>query len=314
MSRRKRMGEDSDSLYLLLDTVCNTFGLFIFISINVAILVGTREAQNVVQDARKQVVDADPLAGERAALQRLRVMVADAEKKNPDEAESLMASGKLTSLRDANTNTNKKMQELASILKSGAERNEALKVELPSLRSEIKRLESDLQTEAATLDKKVRTPRKREVEGLLPVQVILWKDRVYWINPWVGSIDDPCTRWSEWNPNAVDMAAHPESVIHECFRGGGQWIERHVPLLAKGGLEVGQEGARDWEEPLRSLLAHLSTKNHVVSLKVAPDSHRAFGPVRSLIAEKGFAYEVSPIEMSDGIYRDEIRDGVATAQ
>ncbi|MEI6272006.1 MAG: hypothetical protein WCQ03_00880 [Phycisphaerae bacterium] len=314
MSRRKRMGEDSDSLYLLLDTVCNTFGLFIFISINVAILVGTREAQNVVEDARKQVVDADPLAGERAALQRLRVMVADAEKKNPDEAESLMASGKLTSLRDANTNTSKKMQELASILKSGAERNEALKVELPSLRSEIKRLESDLQTEAATLDKKVRTPRKREVEGLLPVQVILWKDRVYWINPWVGSIDDPCTRWSEWNPNAVDMAAHPESIIHECFRGGGQWIERHVPLLAKGGLEVGQEGARDWEEPLRALLAHLSTKNHVVSLKVAPDSHRAFGPVRSLIAEKGFAYEVSPIEMSDGIYRDEIRDGVATAQ
>jgi len=314
MSRRKRMGEDSDSLYLLLDTVCNTFGLFIFISINVAILVGTREAQNVVEDARKQVVDADPLAGERAALQRLRVMVADAEKKNPDEAESLMASGKLTSLRDANTNTSKKMQELASILKSGAERNEALKVELPSLRSEIKRLESDLQTEAATLDKKVRTPRKREVEGLLPVQVILWKDRVYWINPWVGSIDDPCTRWSEWNPNAVDMSAHPESIIHECFRGGGQWIERHVPLLAKDGLEVGQEGARDWEEPLRALLAHLSTKNHVVSLKVAPDSHRAFGPVRSLIAEKGFAYEVSPIEMSDGIYRDEIRDGVATAQ
>lgn len=308
------MGEDSDSLYLLLDTVCNTFGLFIFISINVAILVGTREAQNVVEDARKQVVDADPLAGERAALQRLRVMVADAEKKNPDEAESLMASGKLTSLRDANTNINKKMQELASILKSGAERNEALKIELPSLRSEIKRLESDLQTEAATLDKKVRTPRKREVEGLLPVQVILWKDRVYWINPWIGSIDDPCTRWSEWNPNAVDMAAHPESVIHECFRGGGQWIERHIPLLAKGGLEVGQEGARDWEEPLRALLAHLSTKNHVVSLKVAPDSHRAFGPVRSLIAEKGFAYEVSPIEMSDGIYRDEIRDGVATAQ
>ena len=314
MSRRKRMGEDSDSLYLLLDTVCNTFGLFIFISINVAILVGTREAQNVVEDARKRVVDADPLAAERAALQRLRVMVADAEKKNPDEAESLMASGKLTSLRDANTNTSKKMQELASILKSGAERNEALKVELPSLRSEIKRLESDLQTEAATLDKKVRTPRKREVEGLLPVQVILWKDRVYWINPWMGSIDDPCTRWSEWNPNAVDMSAHPESVIHECFRGGGQWIERHVPLLAKGGLEVGQEGARDWEEPLRALLAHLSTKNHVVSLKVAPDSHRAFGPVRSLIAEKGFAYEVSPIEMSDGIYRDEIRDGVATAQ
>jgi hypothetical protein len=182
------------------------------------------------------------------------------------------------------------------------------------LREEIERLEGELKAESAMNDTKVRTPRKREVEGLLPVQVILWHDRVYWINPWLGSIDEPCARWSEWNTNAVDMAAHPESVIHECFRGGGQWIERHVPLLVGGGIEVGPDGAREWEQPLRELLARLATKNHVVSLKVAPDSHRAFGPVRNLIAEKGFAYEVSPIQMSDGIYRDEIRDGVATAQ
>ena len=314
MSRRKRMGEDSDSLYLLLDTVCNTFGLFIFISINVAILVGTREAQNVVEDAQKRVTAADPLAGERAALQRLRVMVANAEKKSPDESESLIANGKLTSLRDSNEKTSKKTQELAAILSIGEKRGEALQVELPSLREEIERLEGELKAESSMQDKKVRTPRKREVEGLLPVQVILWHDRVYWINPWLGSIDEPCARWSEWNTNAVDMAAHPESVIHECFRGGGQWIERHVPLLVGGGIEVGPDGAREWEQPLRELLARLATKNQVVSLKVAPDSHRAFGPVRNLIAEKGFAYEVSPIQMSDGIYRDEIRDGVATAQ
>ena len=314
MSRRSQSGDEFGSLDLLLDTVCNMFGLFIFIGIIVAILAGARSKELITKAATAGATASDPLSQERAALQRLRVMVADAEKKSPDESESQIASGKLTALRDSNTQTTKKTQELASILKSGGERTEALKVELPSLRAEIKQLESELKAEAATVDKQVRTPRKREVEGLLPVQVSLWKDRVYWINPWIGSIDDPCTRWSEWNPNAVDMAAHPESIIHECFRGGGQWIERHVPLLAKGGLEVGQEGVRDWEEPLRALLAHLSTKNHVVSLKVAADSHRAFGPVRSLIAEKGFAYEVSPIEMSDGIYRDEIRDGVATAQ
>ena len=314
MSRRSKSGDEFGSLDLLLDTVCNMFGLFIFMGIIVAILAGARSKELITKASPAGATASDPLSQERAALQRLRAMVADAEKKSPDEGESLMAAGKLTALRDVNIQTMKKTNELAEILKSGGERNDALKVELPSLRAEIKRLESELQSEALTLDKKVRTPRKREVEGLLPVQVILWKDRVYWINPWVGSIDDPCARWSEWNINAVDMMAHPQSVIHECFRGGGQWIERHVPLLFNGGLEVGQEGEPAWEHSLRLLLARLSTKNHVVSLKVAADSHRAFGPVRSLIAEKGFAYEVSPIEISDGIYRDEIRDGVATAQ
>lgn len=314
MSRRSKSGDEFGSLDLLLDTVCNMFGLFIFIGIIVAILAGARSKELITKASPAGATASDPLSQERSALQRLRAMVADAEKKSPDEGESLIASGKLTSLRDANQKTSKKTKELASILKSGGERSEALQVELPSLRAEIERLESDLQIEAASPDKKVRAPRKREVEGMLPVQVILWRDRLYWINPWVGSIDEPCTRWSEWNINAVDMSAHPESVVHECFRGGGQWIERRVPLLAAGGLEVGQEGVREWEQPLRELLGRLSTKNHVISLKVTPDSHRAFGPVRSLIAEKGFAYEVSPIQMDDGIYRDEIRDGVTTAQ
>ncbi|MCE9620172.1 MAG: hypothetical protein K8R92_09715 [Planctomycetes bacterium] len=314
MTRRKRAGENFDSLYLLLDTVCNTFGLFIFISINVAILVGTRNTQSVVEGLMQQAEASDPLAGERAAIKRLRVMVTDAERKTSTETETAVASGKLASLRQSNERSARKVEELSSILKVGGERTEALKVELPQLRKEIDLLESELKSEASSLDKKVRTPRRREVEGLLPVQVILWRDRVYWINPWRGSIDEPCARWSEWNPNAVDLAARPESVIHECFRGGGQWIERHVPLRVDGGLEVGLEGETSWEQPLSDLLDRLATTKHVVSLKVAPDSHRAFGQVRNLIAEKGFAYDVSPIQLGDGVYRDEIRDGVATAQ
>ncbi len=314
MSRRGGSGDEFGSLDLLLDTVCNMFGLFIFIGIIVAILAGARSKELITKATPAGATASDPLSQERTALQRLRVMVENAEKKSPEEGESLIASGKLESLRESNTETTKKTQELAAILKFGEDRTEALKVELPNLRAEIEQLEAELKAEAATMDKKVRTPRKREVEGLLPVQVILWKDRVYWINPWVGSIDEPCTRWSEWNTDAVDMSAHPESIIHECFRGGGQWIERRVPLLVNGGLAVGQEGAREWEQPLRALLDRLSTNKHVLSLKVSSNSHRAFGPVRSLIAEKGFAYEVSPIQINDATYRDEIRDGVATAQ
>jgi hypothetical protein len=314
MSRRTRRGEDSDSLYLLLDTVCNTFGLFIFISINVAILVGSRGAEQAVERVRSEARAADPLAAERETVRSLRRMVQEAERRSAAEDDTAVAAGKLESLRGDNQRAERRTEELGSILRTSTARGEALQSELPALRREIEQLELELKAEAATLDRKVRTPRRREVEGLLPVQVVLWHDRVYWINPWKGSSDEPCARWSEWNPAAVDMAAQPESIIHECFRGGGQWIERRVPLLADGGLEVGAEGAKEWERPLRELLDRLAASRHVVSLKVAPDSHRAFGPVRALIAERGLAYDVSPIQMVDGVYRDEIRDGVATAQ
>ena len=36
--------------------------------------------------------------------------------------------------------------------------------------------------------------------------------------------------------------------------------------------------------------------------------------VRERVAEIGLSYDVSPIRIEDGVYRDEIRDGVATAQ
>ena len=129
MSRRSQSGDEFASLDLLLDTVCNMFGLFIFIGIIVAILAGARSKELITKAATAGATATDPLSQERAALQRLRVMVADAEKKSPDESELQIASGKLTALRDSNTQTTKKTQELASILKSGGERTEALKVE-----------------------------------------------------------------------------------------------------------------------------------------------------------------------------------------
>ena len=147
----------------------------------------------------------------------------------------------------------------------------------------------------------------------MPVQVILWKDRAYWINPWVDRDDEPCLAWSEWNADAVDLERGPQCEIRECFRGGGQWLVRSVPLRPEGGLDASEQSDRLRAE-LGALLARLREDRHVVSLKVAPDAHGSFQCVREVVAGAGLAYDVSPIRVDDGVYRDEIRDGVATAQ
>ena len=49
MSRRGKAGDEFGSLDLLLDTVCNMFGLFIFIGIIVAILAGARSKEIITK-------------------------------------------------------------------------------------------------------------------------------------------------------------------------------------------------------------------------------------------------------------------------
>jgi hypothetical protein len=311
LSRRSSSGDEFGSLDLLLDTICNMFGLFIFVGMLVALLASARSTEVVSQGTPAAAVD--PLAADRAAIERLRERVQMAEAKVSGDAKSEQARGRLVSLQARNDELDRGVRMMESLLKDGGARAEANIRELPRLRAEIQRLEAQVQAQARTEGIRLRAPRRRSVEGLMPVQVVLWKDRAYWINPWIDRVEEPCAAWSEWNPDAVDLARDPQCEIRECFRGGGQWLIRSVPLRADGGLDV-SEGADAWQGALATLLGRLRGERHVISLKVAPDSHAAFQRVRDAIAATGLSYDVSPIRIEDGVYRDEIRDGIATAQ
>ena len=65
MSRRGKAGDEFGSLDLLLDTVCNMFGLFIFIGIIVAILAGARSKEIITKATSAATTTADPLSKER---------------------------------------------------------------------------------------------------------------------------------------------------------------------------------------------------------------------------------------------------------
>lgn len=313
MRRRTAEGDEFGSLELLLDTICNMFGLFIFVGMLVALLASARSTELQAQGKPASASATDPLAADRAAVERLRERVTRVESDAAPVTQVDEARGRLASLEARNDEMDRRVRVMETLLRDGGARVEANVSELPRLRAEVQRLDAQVQAQARTEGMRLRAPRRRSVEGLMPVQIVLWKDRVYWINPWIDRAEEPCAAWSEWNADAVDLARGPQCEIRECFRGGGQWLIRSVPLRADGGLDAA-EGAEAWRAPFATLLARLRDDRHVVSLKVAPDAHGAFQRVREAVAGAGFSYDVSPIRIEDGTYRDEIRDGIATAQ
>jgi hypothetical protein len=310
MSRRSSHGDEFGSLELLLDTICNMFGLFIFVGMLVAVLASAR---STVMQAQGAPAGPDPLAADRQAVADLRERVLQAEQVARPDARLEASRGQLASLQATNDQVERRTAAMERLTREGSERAAALAAELPRLRAEVERIRREVEAQEKVAGMQLRAPRRRTVEGLMPVQVVLWQGRAYWINPWIDRLDEPCRAWSEWNADAVDLAAGPVCDIRECFRGGGQWLVRSVPLRAEGGLAVREDDAA-WRGRLLDLLARLRGDRHVLSLKVAPDSHAAFQQLREVIAGAGFAYDASPIRLEDGVYRDEIRDGVATAQ
>jgi hypothetical protein len=279
----------------------------------VSLILSTRVTQQLDQAAAPAGAQVDPLSADREVVQRLRERVQQAEANAVPDAVVDQARGKLAALQASNQEVERRTKAMERLFKEGDARMDVIASELPRLRSEVQRLQVEVDAQSKVSGTKLRAPRRRAVEGMMPVQVVLWRDRVYWINPWIDRLDEPCRAWSEWNGEAVDLTAGPVCDIRECFRGGGQWLIRSVPLRADGGLVVPAD-SDDWKASLAKLLGRLRADRQVISLKVAPDSHAAFQRVRDAIAESGIAYDVSPIRIDDGVYRDEIRDGVATAQ
>ena len=87
--RARGAGEEGDGLDLLLDTICNMFGLFIFVAMLVALLVSTRGSAvepDVAPPDAELAVDARRLAERRVAALEQAIEAIDEEEIDADEA------------------------------------------------------------------------------------------------------------------------------------------------------------------------------------------------------------------------------------
>ena len=141
---------------------------------------------------------------------------------------------------------------------------------------------------------------------------------IFWVNDWNGwsALRNPqadrCRFWTTWNPRAVDVA-NARYVEHEpCFRAGGQDIERWIPLLPEGGIDL---SSPQGPSQARAALRVLDARSHVASIKVAPDSFDTWAPVRAEVLKRGVPYDVQVLSLEPGlVFHDRIKSGTASAQ
>jgi len=291
---RRRDQGDPGSLDLLLDTICNIFGLLVFVAVIAAVLARAR-----TQTPRHVP---SPIALPEPA----QAPLPDA----PDiDIETLG-----NRIDQARQHVGELESALASLMPPGA----PVDAPVTDLRHRIESLEAQVQDEKDRRTVKMRLPRRRTVIGRVPVQLVVTGDRLYILNDWRGwsRFRNPqaerCTYWQTWNLDAVDADAS-RIIVHEpCWRAGGQDLERWAHLLPDGGIDLSTPtGVGRAKRALRVL----DPRSHVASIKVTSDSFDTWAPVRSVVLQRRIPYDVSPIELQAGlVFHDRIRSGTASAQ
>lgn len=313
----RRAAEGEDSTDLLLDAICNMFGLFIFVAMLVTLLVSV-QGPRIVRDAEAATRGelADPrLAPARDEAAALRAAIARFDDAALQEEQAAVLAG-AEAVAEASAELERR-RELVESYRRRLDAEEALDrglaEQLPRLEVEITRLEAELSMAREQKDVSVRTPRRRELADRVPVQVVIARGRVFVVNDWSDRTAHPCDSWCTWNPDAVDER-RSEAIVHYCWRAGGQHIDRVIAL--RGGIEVTDSARLGRSGAWNRALAGLDPRRHVISFKVDPDSFDRFGAVRAAIARKGFLYDVSPVAIDPAmdLYRDTIREGATTAQ
>ena len=291
---RRARDDSTGSLDMLLDTICNIFGLLIFVAVIAAVLARTRA------DAPVHVENPESLPAPASAPVKDAADV-DIETIDNDIAQARQHIG-----------------ELESALSRYAPPEDGAPQSQETLQHRIESLRESIDEEKSKRMVQMRLPRRRAVVGRVPVQLVIKNDRLYIVNDWRGwsQLRNPqaerCTFWMRFNPDAVDVAT-ARVIEHEpCFRAGGQDIERWIPLLPDGGIDLSTpKGVAAAKAALRVL----DPRTHVASIKVDEDSFDTWSPVRSVVLQRRIPYDVSPITLEPGlVFHDRIRSGTASAQ
>lgn len=305
---------------LLLDTICNMFGIFVFVAILLAVVSKERVAVVVRELESREQQSASSAAAEtlRSEIESLR-----RDKRGQVDSRALRLSNQVDEAADQRRRVTAILAERSLRLARyrdqtipGDERWRTLKGSLAVLRQEARHLKESVRETAKLSEVTVRTPRSRALEDRTPVQVVIDRNRIYILNPWwrydKSKDTHPCDIWTSWYEQDVDVD-NSEYKIHRCVRGGAVHLERHVSLRAGGGIVADDAVTLRNDQVWKDFLDWLDPDRYLVSIKVTPTGHGAFGSVRNAVVSRGVSYQVHSIQL-DPRYHDEIIEGTPTGQ
>ena len=280
MSRRHSSSE-SDSLELLLDTICNVFGGVIFIAMLVAVLTSFRAAAVMQEDppvgTESAMPDVDSIRHRIAqyqlandALQADRALLATPEA--IENAEIIVELDRM--LREALVHEDNLRAWLATEAQSREIRQERSEKRWLAAKESVEQLRRDVITLQDAQVERLRLPVQRETRK---TQVLLYfhRNRIHGIP--LGLADGRIM-----NQFRRDVTVRPIPGGHSVAPIPGGGFTDDGPL---------QEVAR-----FRQLLAVTAPRRHFFDLFVDAHSVEAFGAFKHACVERGYSYNVHPID------------------
>ena len=323
-SRRRHRQDANDALDTFLDTVCNLFGIIIFLAMMIVVLVSTT-GDEIIREEEEESRSLDA-----AVLEELEDRRDELDRKLDEylQHESLAEARELEALEvdleEAREEILLRIQMIEAYeqrIELGRDELARLADELDSIEAEIKRLKSTRAAAEKVLNRRFRTPRTTKVDTM-PATMVLVNGRVYAPNDWTGlfvndrlDAGDWCAGLKQWRPSDVDVSL--TSASGECFRTGVSRVDRKVKLRKDGGIPIDMNRSLEedpaWNAVIRN---HRSDLQHLV-ITVSPNSFEEFALLRSAIAGAGFRYDIriaDPAIEQTLLLRDSFEPGLSTSQ
>ncbi|QGQ25810.1 hypothetical protein F1728_25435 [Gimesia benthica] len=290
MSRTRRTGE-GNSLELLLDTICNTFGGVLFISILVVILINmSSDAAQVTPPDEAELMEMQiELQKSQERIQKLKNAIDQQQSIESQfvDPDTKMIVRKWTQLNaDLTRLQESKDQALANISKDqtlinkvAAESKQSADA-LAQAKEEYNSLLSRLRTEVETRTQAAKLPKLRRTSKT---------EMVFFLRE--GYLSSYARKMGEGsyvpNTNEVVEKTGPQ----------GAYIEP----VSSAGIKI-SKGDNAIQESLERRLADFKPSQHYIAVFVSPDSFEEFAVLKDLMVQKGFEYRLEPYTPDQKVY------------
>ena len=288
MSRRRSSRQDS--LELLLDTICNTFGGVLFIAILVVLLLQqTGGGPDIPAPASASPVELQLLAirmeAVAADLARLR--------QNRDSQQAVVQSFAPAAIREqivrrhAVTVEQEALQSvvdqlltenasLAGKVETLAVENGEVHVSLDAALARRKQAQSDLERDRQSRVEEVRMPVVRPAGGKQEIALVLRYGRLY--------------VWHKYGLGSVRLGLNTDDFV--VLSGDSDGLSTRPKPTA--GVALDETAAS--QEAVRQVLRRFDKNTCYLAVVARPDSYAAFRHLRDRAIELGFEYRLMPVE------------------
>jgi low affinity Fe/Cu permease len=299
----KRGGEKPDSLELMLDTICDTFGSVLFIAILVVMLLqqtgGDVTPPPSIAVPPEQVHDLSQKVTELTAeLVRLKAnresQVAIIESFAPEEVRELIQRRRELAAQDTDLQVKAsellvQNAELAARVEADRAENAKVQQDLDAALREKQQTRTTLENDRKSRTTEARLPVLRPPGARQEIGLVIRYGRLY--------------LWHRYDQFHNRQGLNTDDFVIVGEEDGG------LLTLPKptGGILL--DGSAESKDAVRRLLRRFDSRICYFSPIVRPDSFAAFAHFRDIALELGFNYRLMPVEANSPVYD---RGGSAT--